>query len=379
MVYLSPSYYPYRVPVFDHLYTRIGEGFAVLSNRTQAHPNSILPQTMGAFPRVILGGRHVSLSRHHDEGTETPFGITVTPSLAQTLAKLRPEVVISINFNLWTLTALLMNYPTIIFWEGTVHTERTVTKWRKEMRRWMVKRARAFVTNGALSRQYLVEQLGAPESSVFEGGMCAESPPETFMPVQPRSFQQGDTLRFLYLGRLIDRKGVKHLVKAAGLLKQRLKAAETASKFEVVMLGDGPERAALAELCRQLDVVEQVRFEGAVLPEDVWQYYANSHVLVLPTLQDNWPLVVPEAMSMGLPVFLSKYTGSVPDLLQEDENGYVFDPNDHEQLAALMQRYLEDPDLVQKQGGKSLELVAPYKPEATAGVFLKTLEFVASP
>ena len=373
VAFLSPSFYPYRVPVFDELSRHFGGGFIVVASRFQRHPNSIRAQEMGEFSRIVLGGRHFQISRRHIEGVETPFGVTFSPALATTLWRARPNAVVSTNFGAWTLTALAMGYPTVISWEGTEHTERTVGRRRLALRRWMARKAKAFVVNGTLSRRYLTECLGVPAHKISEGGMSAERPPEDFLPIGARSVAPDRKVRFLFVGRLIQGKGVDHLAAAASVLRRQLSNEDS---FEVVVLGDGPERLRLAELAGDLAKEHRFSLLGAVAPTSVWAHYVDAHVFVLPTLQDNWPLVVAEAMSMGLPILLSNRAGSVPDLVVPGENGYVFDPEDHDELASKMRVFVDQPELVQVYGARSLELVRPYTPERVARVFIEAIEGV---
>jgi glycosyltransferase involved in cell wall biosynthesis len=150
------------------------------------------------------------------------------------------------------------------------------------------------------------------------------------------------------------------------------------ARFRLWVLGDGPERERYTELAEQLGVNCRVHFAKYVFPDQVWQYYAQAHVFVLPTMQDNWPLVVPEAMSMGLPVLLSNYAGSVPDLIRTGENGFAFDPEDHDVLAALMEYYVRNPHAVRRHGQRSLELVSLYNPERVASVILSAIDMAKS-
>jgi glycosyltransferase involved in cell wall biosynthesis len=150
-----------------------------------------------------------------------------------------------------------------------------------------------------------------------------------------------------------------------------LKARSGANaRFTILLLGDGPERQQYEALAHGLGIHEQVRFLGHTPPDQVWHWYEQADVFVLPTLQDNWPLVVPEAMSMGLPVLLSKHAGSVPDLIHEGDNGYCFDPEDHEDLASRLEEYLRNPQLIQKHGEYGLKLVSRYNPVRAANAIL---------
>ncbi len=368
VVYLIPCFYTYSVPVYEALYRRIGKGFVVVTMRN--HPHTRLVAHMGTFPRRLLGGLLVELSRHHNQGKESPYGIAWAPSIPLVVASLKPEVVVSENFNLCTLTSITMGYPTVIAWEGTHHTERTVQPWRKRVRIWMAQRAKAFVVNGVLARQYLVEALGVPAERIIEGSLCS-TPPLPQLRRGPRILEPNEPVRFLFVGRMIELKGLPHLLRATQLLKRRLGHER---HFEVCAVGDGPDRTRYEQLAQELGLDDRVDFVRHVPYDQVWQYYARAHVFVLPTLQDNWPLVVPEAMSMGLPVLLSKYAGSGPDLIREGENGYTFDPEDHQALASCMERYVRTPDLVREHGKRALQLVSPYNPERVASNILRAID-----
>jgi glycosyltransferase involved in cell wall biosynthesis len=238
----------------------------------------------------------------------------------------------------------------------------------------MAQRIREFVVNGALSREYLIDVLGVPANRISAAGHTYFAPaPYDQRPEAGRHVDPGEPLRYLLVGRLVPRKGPEHVIRAAGQLRRRFGSA---ANFEVVMVGDGPMRSSLAELAAEQGISDVVKFEGYKLPDDVWPYYAHCHVLVLPTLQDNWPVVVLEAMAMGMPVLLSRIAGSVPDLIRDGQNGYAFDAEDDEQLANLMATYLERPELVEMHGQKSLEQSAPYAPARNADVYMNAIERV---
>ena len=61
----------------------------------------------------------------------------------------------------------------------------------------------------------------------------------------------------------------------------------------------------------------------------------------MPTWQDNWSLVVPDAMACGLRVLCSKFNGGWPELAHEDENGYVFSPLVQENFVSTLTRIIE--------------------------------------
>jgi glycosyltransferase involved in cell wall biosynthesis len=234
----------------------------------------------------------------------------------------------------------------------------------------MIRRAGAFVVNGRLSRAYL-EQLGAPPQAIFEGGMCAFPLPERHKDAGPRVFLRGP-VRFLFVGQLVDRKGVHSLLRAAALLQATKSCTD---RFEIVIVGEGPKRAELLQMTSELHLEAIVKYVSFVSPAEVWDRYIECHVFVLPTLQDNWPLVVPEAMAMGLPIVISERAGSVPDLLREGHNGWTFNPERPASLAEILARYIEHPDLIESHGLHSVEMVRKYTPENAAEALLGAVNF----
>ena len=369
VVFLCPSFSTYWVQIFDAFHSRLGGNFTVITQSFNDAFNARVAQTMGAFHRKIILGFRLSLSaRKPEAGLGTPFGLNIAPFLPWTLRRLAPRVVIANNFGVWALAALLMRYPTVIFWEGTEHTERTVQPWRKRLRIWMAQKAGAFVVNGTSAREYLVETLGVAQDRVFVGSLCCEPPPSGIGDSRRQNDNPARPRNILFVGRLIKGKGVDHLLHAAAQL--RLMAPKDEAIFRVTVVGDGPERNTLESLAEDLEIRDLVTFTGAVHPHEIWAYYGNADIFVLPTLHDNWPLVVLEAMSVGLPVLLSSYAGSLPDLVHHGVNGYGFEPDDHHALAMLIRGYIENSEKIVDHGTNSLNISMQYSPERAVNAFM---------
>lgn len=364
---LIPSFQPYRVPVFDVMHERLGDDFTVISLSDPPQRNDRLGLERGNFNRRLVKGRYLPLAPLEPEGLQTPTNFVVGPGFPFALRDIDPDVVIAMNYTAWTVASLAMGYPTVIFWEGTRHTERTVGRLRRGIRRQMTRRAEGFVVCGPLAEEYLVDVLRAPRERVRIGGTAAAPPPEEFRNLGPRSVINDEPVRFLFVGQLIGRKGVTHLLSAVAELKKRRESSRT---FEVLLAGDGPRRSDLEAQARSLGIDDVVKFLGFMSYDDVWSLYSTSHVFIMPTLQDHWPLVVPEAMSMGLPMMISHYSGNVPEFVHNDRNGFVLEPLDHAGIADRMATYLADPSQVERHSRQSLEMVAPFTPEWAAEGFL---------
>lgn len=98
--------------------------------------------------------------------------------------------------------------------------------------------------------------------------------------------------------------------------------------------------------------------EGRVEYCNIYRYYAIADVYFLPTIEDNWSLVIPEAMACGLPVATSIYNGCHPELIHEGENGITFDTFNQESMVDALD-YFHHQDL-KAMGRKSIELEKPF-------------------
>ena len=160
---------------------------------------------------------------------------------------------------------------------------------------------------------------------------------------------------FLYVGRLIRLKGLQELLQAWSRFRQT-----EGPKGTLLLVGDGPERGPLESMARELQL-SNVLFTGAIPYEDTALYYSLADIFVMPSLEDKWSLVVPEAMS-GLPILCSIYNGCWPELVREGENGWVFDPQKPEELARLFSLCLRERERLPPMGLASGGIVKGFSP-----------------
>lgn len=106
-----------------------------------------------------------------------------------------------------------------------------------------------------------------------------------------------------------------------------------------------------------------IHFVGRIEYDRIGIYYNIADIYIIPTLEDNWSLVVPEAMACGLPIACSQYNGCHPELI-DNQNGYVFDPlNPHSVLQCL--DYFHHQNLTQ-MGAHSIAKEIPFNAENCA-------------
>ncbi len=162
---------------------------------------------------------------------------------------------------------------------------------------------------------------------------------------------------------MIPLKGVSHL------LEGYLKHLEKYPEDKIVLVGDGPELPALKE---KYGGNSAIIFVGGVDYSRIYKYYAACDVFVISTLEDNWSLVVPEAMACGLPVACSVYNGCHPELVHKGENGITFDPLNQDSVVEALD-YFHAVDL-KAFGARSKEIEREFNPEHTADNIMTAVE-----
>ena len=157
---------------------------------------------------------------------------------------------------------------------------------------------------------------------------------------------------FLFVGRLINRKGVDRLVAAYRLYKHR----NPHKGWGLVIVGEGDEKDLLRSMAKN---EPGVIFAGAKFENDLCMYYGLASALVLPSEVETWGLVVNEALASGLPVLVSQGCGCATTLVAEGENGWSFPPLDVEALSRRMEELaLLEPSQLARMSARSEEIIS---------------------
>ncbi len=159
------------------------------------------------------------------------------------------------------------------------------------------------------------------------------------LPRRPQPEPRGDhELHILCVGRLSAEKGHIGLIEAFALLRARRITARLS------LVGDGPERARIEQAIKSLGVGDAVRMAGRLGEDETLREIARSDVLVLPSLMEGLPIVLMEAMAMGVPVIAARIAG-IPELIEDGKEGLLFTPGDWRDLEAKVELLLTSPDL----------------------------------
>ena len=160
-------------------------------------------------------------------------------------------------------------------------------------------------------------------------------------PSPARTRPRGGTFRALFVGRLVERKGVHVLIDAVASLPRSL-------DVQLVVCGDGPERPRLEALARERGVGDRVELAGRVSDERLRSEYAEADAFVLPAVVDargdteGLGVVLLEAMNSRVPVIASD-AGGITDIVEHERTGLLVPPGDAAGLAAALRRLAEHP------------------------------------
>jgi glycosyltransferase involved in cell wall biosynthesis len=247
------------------------------------------------------------------------------------------------------------------------HLGRTGTvPFKVAFRRLTAKTVDVFVANNGPARDYLVTTLKVPEEKILVGWWLAGLPPEIHGRLPAGLTPPDGTPLFVTAAQLIPRKGIDLLIRAVAAYQQRF------GRCILWILGDGPERAALADLSRRLHVEESVVFVGMVRHDELKGALGAGCALVLPTLRDLVGRVVVEALTVGVPVVVSPLTGAAGTVVLDGVNGIVADPRDAEAFSEAMHR-AADPAMQRSLREGVMQTNARLLPDAVAGVILRAV------
>lgn len=376
ILYCNPIFFEYRLPFIKELVRLFKGNFF-----TMYSPNRYTICGKTKFCEYIkeeLGANAIPFKRDYIFDTysmsfqmkdiEKGKRIPITFGLLRTIHKIKPDVLITVGYFQWTplilLYSLLYHTPIYMEYERTMHTERNISKLKTWQRKLFNKRFTGFLVNGQETKKYL-ESLNVPPSKIHIGGMSADASflqkgisNMTFEEKREfkKTFQpESKGLIFLFVGQIVERKGVGYLLNAW------VKFHKKHINDTLILVGGGNQ---LDGFRQKYKAESSIKLLGKVEYETIYKYYAIADVFIMPTIEDNWSLVIPEAMACGLPVATSIYNGCHTELVHKDENGITFDPLKEKTLIEALE-YFHQQDL-KKMGEKSIEIEKQFNTENCA-------------
>jgi glycosyltransferase involved in cell wall biosynthesis len=202
-------------------------------------------------------------------------------------------------------------------------------------------------------------KLGFPVRLILQGLYCCEFP--AFAAVHEQRLKSGSPLptAFLFVGRLVEDKGIRNLLEAYAKYR-----ATAVAPWPLLVCGTGPLRSLL-------EGKPGVQILGFVQPSELPGVMESAGCLVLPSVFEPWALVVHEATAAGRIVIATENVGAVPHLVQNYYSGFVTKAGDAAGLSTLMAQVSElPPERRERMSRASHELSQQYTPQRWADSLL---------
>ena len=284
------------------------------------------------------------------------FDLSVIPSLRSVVESRQPDLLVTnsvkSHFVLWR-SRLWQEYPWVAFHHGYTATDLKMRVYNR-LDQWSLPKADRLVTVCQVFARELANATGVPIEHISVQHNAIRRP-------QPVSTGDAEALRkrlgiagnesvVLSVGRLSREKAHLDLLEAF----KQLSELRPEISSQLIIVGDGPERARLEAAAESLGCKERVIFTGQV--NDVRVFYAAADVFVLPSHSEGSPYVLLEAMAANLPI-LATAVGGVPEMVENNESALLVPPNDPPSLAASIARLLTDTELAQRLTTNAATLV----------------------
>lgn len=255
-----------------------------------------------------------------------PFALLVQ------LVRENPDTVIITGYDslqYWEalLYAKVLGKKTVLWSGSTLLSSRSKNRFVNVLKSFFIRHFDAYYTYGSQATEYLVHH-GADRDSIVTGTNTVDT--GYFKENTSDETTHNATLKFLYVGQLLKRKGLENTLKAFGMIGRR--------DWTFTIIGKGPDEEKLKQMVMDLHLQDNVYFVGYKQKEEILGYFSDSHILIMPSYLEVWGLVLNEALASGLFCLSSKYAGATFDLIKEGENGYVIDPQNVDDIVHNIQK-----------------------------------------
>jgi glycosyltransferase involved in cell wall biosynthesis len=201
----------------------------------------------------------------------------------------------------------------------------------------IIRGCNSLIVGGLASMRY-AESLGKASTDIFLALQSANDLKQDVVAEKRKVRKKADKFTFLYLSRIIPRKGLDILLKAFYLLRSER------NDVSLLIGGEGSFRKHCQKIVSSLEIPD-IAFLGPLDPNYVVDIYNKADVFILPSYfyensYEAWGLVINEAMSMSLPVITTTAVGAAYDMVVDGYNGYIIKENDVINLYKTMDKIL---------------------------------------
>lgn len=253
--------------------------------------------------------------------------IFITYGVGKILNKISPAAIVCMEYNPTSIQTMIWckkkKIPYISLTDGTLYSERNINKIQQLSRKYIMANSNVFIASSTRAKEKI--EAYTKKKKIYISYLSEDL--EYYL--QDKINNHGKTI--LYVGSLIERKGVDLLINAIAKMK---------TQCELNIAGNGPLLEELKQQSIKLHLDKKIHFLGYQQNDKLRVLYQNADLFVLPTREDCYGLVIMEAMCASIPVVISKYADGAYDLVDEEVTGIIIDPYNSDKFAQAMDRAL---------------------------------------
>ena len=325
VVLLTTFVAPYRISLFEELQKKVG-GLRIFIS-TKMEPNRKWDVEWRSLDVTLQKTISLPFTWKHPHGFQERYYLHIPIDTLFLLQKYKPDIIISVEFGFRTFFSIIYKlfHPNckLIIWAAISSiTEMGRSNFRTLIRVFFLKFCDAVFVNGKSGRKY-INSLGFPNELIFNSPYSTDT--KLFKNIN-LSREGQNAYRLLYLGQLIERKGLSiFVIELFSWLKKNKK-----NNVELWIVGYGHQ----LNLLKDLDIPAnlKIKYLGTIEYNDLPKIYQKCGALVFPSLADEWGMVVNEAMASGCIVLGSIFSQAVTEMILNGINGWTFNPHNLEEI-----------------------------------------------
>lgn len=225
-------------------------------------------------------------------------------------------------------------------------------------------------STGKKNREYFISN-GVNKNKIVWIPDVSETPECEYSDLREKYTIPSESKIILYLGRVLQQKGVQNLIEAYALL-----CSDVKDSSYLLIAGDGENLANCKKLAEKLKI-KNIKFVGSVRPSIRGSYFSQCDIFVYPVTYfkgrvDVWGLTINEAIQHGKIVIATEAVGSAYELIENGVNGYRIEPDNIEQLKDALMMSL-DSKMEEKARSKDKDLRKQFNFEMMAELYINAI------
>ncbi len=281
-------------------------------------------------------------------GKKDLFTFFINPNILSALSHNNPDKIICFGWDHFAAYAAnwwaRKNKKEFILWSGSTKYE---PSWRRTifspLVKYLFKNTDKFVVYGTRARDYIIS-LGVNPKNIeiifnsididyFKEKTKNLTRTEKKLITNKLGIKTSKII--LFNGQLIERKGIYNLLEG-------FKDYHTYDPdVSLLIIGRGREKEKMKRIIKKMHL-KDIIFTDFIQYDDLYKYYSISNLLILPSYEEVWGLVINEAMACDLPVIATKEAGASADLIEDGKNGYIIKSANSKEITKAIKNVFEN-------------------------------------